>query len=54
MGMKNKVEKMEKQIEFLYSEVSRQKKDLEDCNDLIFFLTKLIVKNKKEEEIETL
>lgn len=54
MGMKNKVEKMEKQIEFLYQEVARQKKDIEDSNDLIFFLTKLIAKSKKDEEIEVL
>lgn len=54
MGMKQKIEKMEKQIEFLYNEVARQKKDIEDCNDLIFFLTKLIAKSKKDEEIEVL
>lgn len=54
MGMKQKIEKMEKQIEFLYQEVARQKKDLDDCNDLIFFLTKLIAKSKKDEEIEVL
>lgn len=54
MGMKNKIEKMEKQIEFLYQEVARQKKDLDDCNDLILFLAKLVAKSKKEEEIEVL
>ena len=52
--MKNNIDKMEKQIEFLYGEVSRQKKDIQDCNDLILFLAKLIAKNKKEEEIEVL
>lgn len=52
--MKNDIEKMKKQIEFLYSEVSRQKQDLKDANDLILFLAKLIAKKEKEEEIEIL
>lgn len=52
--MRNDVEKMKKQIEFLYGEVSRQKQDLKDANDLILFLAKLIAKSNKEEEIEIL
>lgn len=52
--MKNNIDKMKSQIEFLYGEVSRQKKDIEDLNSLVWLLTKLIAKNKKEEEIEIL
>ena len=54
MKKKKKIEKMQKQIEFLYGETSRQKKDIEELNDLVYFLTKLIAKNKKEEETEIL
>ena len=50
--MKNDIEKIKKQIEFLYGEVSRQKQDLDDANNLILFLAKLIA--KKEEDIEIL
>lgn len=52
--MKNNIDKIKNQIEFLYGEIARQKREIEELNDLVYFLTKLMAKNKKDEEIEIL
>lgn len=52
--MKNNIDKIKNQIEFLYGEVSRQKKDIEELNKLVLFLTKMIAIKNEEEEIEIL
>lgn len=52
--MKNNIEKLKDKIELLYNEVARQKRDIEDLNDLVLFLAKLIAKKEKDEDIEIL
>lgn len=52
--MKNNIEKLQDKVELLYNEVARQKRDIEELNDLVYFLTKLIAKKCKDEDIEIL
>ena len=52
--MKNNIEKLQDKIELLYNEVARQKRQIEELNDLVLFSLKLIAKKDKDEDIEIL
>lgn len=52
--MKNNIELLKDKIEFLYKEVARQKRDIEELNKLILLLMKLVAVKESKEDIELL